>query len=679
MTLKTRLYLTFYVVIVMLFIATFLIGIVVWNTTKTSREALAADSLLVDLYELRILSLECQFNPSPRAARQWAFKYEQAGQSVAVVADVPKDMVDAFANIRRIYDKIQNRTIDVNESSELYDLLKAQRFGSLHLESQRVIDWTSGVLEKTRERYLSNVKAYGMMLLCLMLVVAFVVTGMIVFAGRYILRAINEVKTGTDRVAAGDLSARISLSGTDEISRLATAFNIMTKDLQQSYREMLQANRLLHAIEGCNFALAQDRNEPDMLVEICRAIVAAKPVSFCWFGLVSGGRGRGIAPAATAGAESGYLENAGYSKAGGELDPSDPLIAALTSGEAVQVRRITAITDNAAWSREARLRHFTALMVLPISVDDKVAGCLTVYKSDTEEFSRGEEGLLRELAQTVSSGLQVRRNLIMRKRAEDDLTRTVQELRDKNAELERFLYTASHDLKTPVVTLQSFIRCLEQDIVLSDTGQVDKDLKFIHAAADKMGLRLDGLLDLSRIGRLSHSPVHVSLRTVVDAAISAIADDIADQGIRVKADDSDVCLSGDEQRLVEIWQNLIENSCRFMGSQKEPCIEIGVVKCVGSGVQTEELLGPSESSSKCESPIFFVKDNGIGIDPCYQSKVFDLFEKLDPKTKGAGMGLAIVKRIVELHEGRIWLESKGEGQGTCFYFTLPGATTGRPA
>jgi signal transduction histidine kinase len=101
---------------------------------------------------------------------------------------------------------------------------------------------------------------------------------------------------------------------------------------------------------------------------------------------------------------------------------------------------------------------------------------------------------------------------------------------------------------------------------------------------------------------------------------------------------------------------LVDNACKFMGDQPAPRIEIGV-------------------ETRDAETVFFVRDNGIGIDPRYQAKVFGLFEKLDHTAEGTGVGLALVKRIVEWYGGRIWVESKGAGQGTCFYFTLPGAVS----
>jgi signal transduction histidine kinase len=111
-------------------------------------------------------------------------------------------------------------------------------------------------------------------------------------------------------------------------------------------------------------------------------------------------------------------------------------------------------------------------------------------------------------------------------------------------------------------------------------------------------------------------------------------------------------LYGDRVRLAEVLQNLIDNACKFMGGQKQPRIEIGV-----AGGDVEIVVS--------------VRDNGIGIDPRHQAKVFNLFEKLDPQAEGTGIGLSLAKRIVELHGGRIWVESPGLEQGTCFNFSLP--------
>jgi PAS domain S-box-containing protein len=233
-----------------------------------------------------------------------------------------------------------------------------------------------------------------------------------------------------------------------------------------------------------------------------------------------------------------------------------------------------------------------------------------------------------------------------------DRKRREEELQRKNAEMERFTYMISHDLKSPLVTVRTFLGYLDQDLAQGRADRVAKDMGFIRDATGKMGRLLEDLLEVSRVGRVVNPPVKVSFADLAQEALAAVAGAIATRGVAVQVEAAPVTLCGDRPRLEEIWQNLVENAVKYMGDQAEPRIEMGV-----------EGRGPGA--------VFFVRDNGMGIDPRFQAKVFDLFEKLDPTSEGTGLGLALVKRIVEFYEGRLWLESDGCGQGTCFRFTLP--------
>jgi PAS domain S-box-containing protein len=232
-------------------------------------------------------------------------------------------------------------------------------------------------------------------------------------------------------------------------------------------------------------------------------------------------------------------------------------------------------------------------------------------------------------------------------------------LEDKSAELERFLYTASHDLKSPVVTIRTFLGYLQQNLAAADAAKIANDLHFLNAAAGKLSSMLNELLEISRVGRAVNQPVRVTFRDLVDEALGAVAGTIAAHGVTVEVGGHAVTLLGDRPRLAEIWQNLLENACKFMGGQPAPRIEIGV-------------------EARAAATVFFVRDNGIGLDPRHHAKIFNLFEKLDPNADGTGFGLAIIKRIVEIYRGRVWVESKGAGHGACFYFTLPDALQYEP-
>ena len=250
--------------------------------------------------------------------------------------------------------------------------------------------------------------------------------------------------------------------------------------------------------------------------------------------------------------------------------------------------------------------------------------------------------------------LNTTRDITEIKQAEEKLKIAFEELQNSNAELERFTYTISHDLKSPLVTIKTFLGYLRQDIPGPDAARVEKDMLFMEGAADKMSRLLDELLEMSRIGRVVNTPVTVSFRALVQEALDLVEGGVRKRGVEVKISDEGLTLHADRQRLVEIWQNLLENAVKFMGEQESPRIDIGFER---KGTDT----------------VFFVRDNGMGIDPRYKSRVFNLFDKLDAKAEGTGLGLAIVRRIVELYKGAAWFESAGAGQGSCFFFTLPSA------
>lgn len=212
----------------------------------------------------------------------------------------------------------------------------------------------------------------------------------------------------------------------------------------------------------------------------------------------------------------------------------------------------------------------------------------------------------------------------------------------------------SHDLKSPLITIRGFLGFLEKDALSGNIERLQNDIGRIHAATDKMQLLLDDLLELSRIGRLVNPSETIAFRSIVDEALDLVQGRIAAVGVAVVVAPDLPLVYGDRARLTEVLQNLLENAARFMGAQPDPCIEIGVRRQNG-----EQVL--------------YVRDNGIGIEPRYQQRVFGLFEKLDAQSEGTGIGLALVKRIIEVHGGRIWVESAGPGEGTTFCFTLPAA------
>lgn len=240
------------------------------------------------------------------------------------------------------------------------------------------------------------------------------------------------------------------------------------------------------------------------------------------------------------------------------------------------------------------------------------------------------------------------------KENERKLEALLAELAEKNTELETFVYTVSHDLKTPIVTIEGFIGALREDFgsLLDENGS--QYLDFMSDAARKMELLINDLLHLSRIGRLPERKTEFSFDELMVKVLKAFQPQIKEKGVLVSVEKGLPLVYGEQERLTQVMENLLSNALKYIGKENpSPRIDVGAER--KDGLTT-----------------FFVRDNGIGIEKPYFDKVFEIFQRLPAAKKietGTGVGLTIVKRIIEHHGGQIWLESE-VGKGTTFFFTL---------
>jgi len=240
-----------------------------------------------------------------------------------------------------------------------------------------------------------------------------------------------------------------------------------------------------------------------------------------------------------------------------------------------------------------------------------------------------------------------------RRQAESERDALLRKLDEKHNELERFTHTLSQDLKSPLLTIRGFLTYIEKNAAQGNVELVCDDLARIADAVDRMKRFLDELGELSRMGRIINSPEGVLLSGLAREAAGRLEEALAESGAELVIDPDLPSVCGDRARLLEVYYQLLKNAVHHLDGQQRPRIEVGGRR---DGVEV-----------RC-----WVRDNGVGIDRRFHDRIFGLFEKLVPQAHGSGIGLAVAKRIVEVHGGRIWVESEGEGQGSSFFFTFPG-------
>lgn len=242
-------------------------------------------------------------------------------------------------------------------------------------------------------------------------------------------------------------------------------------------------------------------------------------------------------------------------------------------------------------------------------------------------------------------------DITIQKQTELERENLIKELENNNAELERFIYTISHELKTPLITIKGFLGYIEEEAAMGDLGKLHQDIVRIVSATENMQQLLNDLIELNRIGRSIYENEVIDTNKLVSSVIEGFRNQILKDHIVLNIQPLPK-VSGYKKELVELFQNLIENAIKFSRTQDKPQITIGI----------------TENNNES---VFFIKDNGIGIEHKYKSRIFGLFNKLDPNIEGTGAGLAIVKRIIEHHGGSIYVDSAGPGKGSTFYFKLP--------
>ena len=238
-----------------------------------------------------------------------------------------------------------------------------------------------------------------------------------------------------------------------------------------------------------------------------------------------------------------------------------------------------------------------------------------------------------------------------RKTADDILKSKLEELAHSNAELEQFAYISSHDLQEPLRMITSYLQLLQKRYQGNLDDKADKYINFAVDGASRMQNLINALLELSRVSTRNGEPEPTNCKFILNQALSDLKLMIRDNKATISHDPLPEVIA-DSTQLGLVFQNLIFNGIKFH-REEAPKIHIS-------------------AEIKANEWVFSVQDNGIGIDPKYSEKIFEIFKRLHKREEysGTGIGLAICKKIIERHDGRIWVESE-LGKGSTFYFTLP--------
>ncbi len=247
--------------------------------------------------------------------------------------------------------------------------------------------------------------------------------------------------------------------------------------------------------------------------------------------------------------------------------------------------------------------------------------------------------------------LGISEDITEKKQTQVQLAQTVTELEHKNRDLEQFIFAASHDLQSPLVTILGYTGHIKKKLQRGDTTELEDMFLRVNRAAIRMKRSITDLLDYSRIGRVRFDPQRVDTATLLGEIHENLSDRFASQQAVFEVQPGPPTVTADRNRLWQLFENLVLNALKYGCAKPRSRIQ------AGGHVDGGEVL-------------LFVRDHGTGIHPKYHDKIFDLFQRLDTNRDGTGVGLAIVRRIAEAHGGRAWVESQ-PGEGATFWVAFP--------
>lgn len=452
---------------------------------------------------------------------------------------------------------------------------------------------------------------------------------------RQIVRQLTQLHAATNQVALGDYGVRVAVTSGDEIGLLGTSFNQMAASLEQTNHELNLANQRDRILSHISDAM-QNASTPEEVTQV--ALSGLSEVMGATNLYLSLLEGENLRLAGWWGPLFAHVE--------ATTKEGQPINTASVHKLWEAIRNDGPIYELEYWSPERG--KAVGLAVKPVRLPaGQIIGVLSVVRPSGIVWSDAEKEVMRRAAAAMGMALERAKNLT-------DLKAANAEYQRSNQELEQFAYVASHDLQEPLRMISSYTQLLARKY----QGKLDEKAdQYIHFAVDgaaRMQLLIQDLLAYSRVGTKGKEPEPVDAKQVMQEVLRSLEVSIEESQAQVEVTDLPT-LMADRVQLAQVLQNLIGNAIKYRDPSRNPHIR---VRAEADGGQWK----------------FWICDNGIGIEPQYFERIFVIFQRLHSKQEysGSGIGLAIVRKIVERHGGKIGLEST-PGQGSCFWFTWPGA------
>jgi len=697
---KLRINTLFSVVVVII------VSLTLLSASQQVREAIdkhrMADQISRGILELSIVTNDYLSHHEKRAPRQWQLKHDSLTGLISDRRFQETEEKYLLKNIRQHHESLKKTfsKLLANHESRSRDERKAQvaaelerrLAGQLAVTSQAMLSVVRQLSERSHEGVIKAQQRANWIVMLLIIIIAVIIAVSSFLLGISILRPIAELRKGTEIIGAGNMDYQVGAAGKDEIGQLSSAFDKMVKNLKsvmashdelakevaerkKAEEETLRRGALLDAINRVFYEALISESEEE-LGKTCLA--AAEELTNSKFGFINE-----INP-------EGRLDTMAISDPGWEacrMPKSEAMIKIFDieirgiNGKVINDGQSLIANDPASHPAYIGLPEghppLTSYLGVPLKRGTSVIGIISLGNKESgydlkdqqaieslaaafvealdrkraeEALKEREDQLKKQTADLTNANEQMEQEIIRRMRIESDLYERTKELERSNKDLQQFAYVASHDLQEPLRSVSSYVQLLARRY----RGKLDSDADdFIAFAVDGAKRMQELILDLlaySRVGTLGENLEPTDSGAALSQALINLRTAMEESGAAVTHESLPI-VTADRSQLIQLFQNLIANAIKFCGDKPE--VHVAAERKRGEWV-------------------FSVRDNGIGIGSEYAERIFVIFQRLHTMDKysGTGIGLAICKKIVDRHGGRLWVESR-EGTGSRFYFTIP--------